>query len=304
MLSICIPIYNFDVNPLLESLVSQRDNIEGEYEIILIDDCSTEKFKKLNKISCEKFKYIELDKNIGRSKIRNLFLNYAKYENLLFLDCDSYLISNDFLKNYLEYCQENSYSVIFGGRVYPESCPSKNQILSWKYGINIESKIAIERMKTPNKSFMTNNFLIKKSILTAIKFDESLLKYGHEDTLFGFQLHLNSIEIKHIENPVLNGDIETNEVYLKKTQEGIKNLISILNSVAEKPKFIENVSVLKFYFTLKKRYLIFFVRIAFFLFNKAIEFLLKKGFVNLKLFSFYKLGYLTRIINKLLCQQL
>ena len=88
MISICIPVYNFNITSLVNELSNQVNSLNIPCEIIVIDDCS-ENFKRINKIECEKHTYIELSENIGRARIRNLFLKYAKYEYLLFLDCDS-----------------------------------------------------------------------------------------------------------------------------------------------------------------------------------------------------------------------
>ncbi len=291
MISICIPVYNFDVRSLVSALIQQGQKLDEGFEIIAIDDCSNEHYKTINEKILSQVNYIQLEKNIGRSKIRNLFLNYTQFENLLFLDCDSYIISDFFLENYLTKIKKNNFQIVFGGRIYPDKCPSRKQKLSWKYGSLIESKNAETRKKRPNKSFMTNNFLIKKSLLEKIKFDENLIKYGHEDTLFGFELMLNNVEIKHIENPILNGDIETNEVYLRKTEQGINNLIFILENSNKKELFIKNVSLLKYYSKLKTKKLLIIYKLIYFLLQFPIQFLLKQGFVNLKLFNFYKLGY-------------
>ncbi len=295
MISVCIPVYNFDVSCLIDSLILQANKLDVAYEIVAIDDCSNPFFKAINLNSCSKVKYIELQENVGRSKIRNLFLSYVNFENLLFLDCDSYIVSPDFLENYIKEIKNKEYHVVFGGRIYPEKCPSRKQKLSWMYGSKIESKNAQTRNISPNKSFMTNNFLIKKNILGKIKFDEKLTKYGHEDTLFGFELMLNNIQIKHIENSVLNGEIETNEVYLKKTEEGIVNLILILNSIKEREKFIQNVTLLNYYAKIKAKNLLFLFKAMFFGSQAMIKILMKNGFVNLKIFNFYKLAYLIKL---------
>lgn len=41
MLSILIPVYNFNSRPLLESLHSQAEALNIEYEIVVADDAST-----------------------------------------------------------------------------------------------------------------------------------------------------------------------------------------------------------------------------------------------------------------------
>ena len=112
MISVCIPIYNFDISQLLDELSKQSNQTVVPIEIILIDDCSSEEFKRINESNCKKHTYVELEQNVGRAKIRNLFPNYTQYENLLFLDCDSKIISKDFLSNYLEVLKKESVSVI------------------------------------------------------------------------------------------------------------------------------------------------------------------------------------------------
>lgn len=290
MISICIPIYNFNVTCLVNELSSQINNLNTIAEIILIDDCSKEKYKLENHAVCKKHTYIELKENIGRSKIRNLFLNYAQYDYLLFLDCDSLIINKDFINNYIEAIKSGFTTVICGGRIYDPTKPSKQQILRWKYGINKESQNATIRRKNPFKSFMTNNFLVNKSIFEEIKFDERITKYGHEDTLFGYQLKLKNIHIQHIENPILNGDIEDNKLYLTKTEIGLQNLVGILEYTDFDKKLIDDIKILKFYHGING-FGIFLIKTLFLISKPLIKLLLIKGFANLSIFDFYKLGY-------------
>ena len=286
MISICIPVYNFNITSLLNELCRQVQLLTIPVEIIIIDDHSTS-FKEVNKKAAANWIYVELTENIGRSKIRNLFPVYSKYEHLLFLDCDSLIIKDDFLQTYLEILKDRP-EVVVGGRVYDKNKPDRNKMLRWKYGTLRESKTASIRSRHPNESFMTNNFLIKKEILEEIRFDERLLNYGHEDTLYGFSLKKKNIPILHIENPVLNGDIETNVEYLEKTNEGVKNLIRILQFVNWNKDLINDISLLRFYNKVKKgKWMIY---ISFLLFKPFIVLLFKKGYINLKLFDFYKLG--------------
>jgi len=122
MLSICIPIYNFDVTGLVVTLHQQavRQNIAAE--VVCIDDCSDEAFRAKNKDICNTYgKYIQLEENVGRAKIRNLFLQYAIYDYLLFLDCDSVLIASNFVKKYTEAIIKSNAKVLCGGRIYEDT---------------------------------------------------------------------------------------------------------------------------------------------------------------------------------------
>jgi glycosyltransferase involved in cell wall biosynthesis len=298
MLSICIPIYNFDITNLVTVLSKQIKACSIPAELILIDDCSDLLFKEVNDTICKDHKYIELKKNIGRSKIRNLFLDYASYDYLLFLDCDSLIISDHFLQKYITAYTQTKANVICGGRIYERIPPNKNQMLSWKYGVKKESKHANEREKSPYSSFMTNNFLVYKQVLEHISFDESLSKYGHEDTLFGYSLKQEKVVIKHINNPVLNGDVEENAVYLEKTKLAIDNLSVILCNVEDKKGFINEVTLLAFYQKIKGKRLLGIVLLFAPIINTTFFLLLKLGVVSLILFNYYKLSYLAKVLNK------
>lgn len=297
MISICIPIYNVDVTSLVNGLLEQA-NASGEpFEIILIDDSSATVFANENmKLKAANLTYLGLHENIGRAKIRNLFISTAHYNHLLFLDCDSQLVSPDFLKNYIEEAKKGE-KVVCGGRVYTDAPPSDDKLLHWKYGHVKESKLADMRMTYPYRSFMTNNFLIEKKVLEAIKFDERLSGYGHEDTLFGYQLQKQGIPIKHIDNPILHGELQSNQEFVEKTKNAISNLKKILEYVGNDKAFIEDVTLLKYYTSLKKLGLLFILRTLFKIKKTALEKRLSAGTVTMFQFDLYKLGYLATIEN-------
>lgn len=295
MISICIPIYNCKVTKLVNELSRQALLLEVPSEIILIDDCSKNSIKKLNKSVCANQVYIELDKNVGRAAIRNRFIKYAKFENMLFLDCDSIIISNHFLLNYIKEIKERRYSIIYGGSIYKKVKPKRNKRLRWLCGLKRENKNWLIRKQSKNRSFMTNNFLINKAIFKETPFDERLVDYGHEDTLFGFELKKNSIVINHTNNPVLNGSLDNNIDYINNTEKAISNLVDILEYVNYDKSFIEDVVLLRVYFKLYKIRKI--ILGTFLIFKPLIKYLLSTGFVNIYMFDFYKLGFLTLKMN-------
>jgi len=298
MLSICIPIYNFDVRLLVKQLSEQILVLSEKCELILIDDASEMTYKEINEESCQQFKYFKLKTNIGRARIRNLFLKYATFENLLFLDCDSLVVKKDFIEKYIYQIENTDSQVICGGREYPINPPKdKNKHLRWLYGVKRESQPVHVRQAAPNHSFMTNNFVVKKSILETIRFDERLKDYGHEDTLFGYELMLNKIEIQHIHNPIENGDIETNEIFLQKTEEGIKNLVNILKFKNSQPEFIEMVSLLKMHRKLAFQPIQFMLNLFLPVLINPLKYTLSNCYISLNMFNIYKLSLLTKYLS-------
>jgi glycosyltransferase involved in cell wall biosynthesis len=227
MLSILIPIYNFDCNVLVQSLATQCQSANIQYEILCLDDASASTFQAANasiaKISTQ-VKYEVLHTNLGRAAIRNVLARRAKYDFLLFLDCDAKVVHSKYIESYLNTITEDK--VICGGRVYAASSPtSKAFLLHWQYGKKREQVKAIIRNMQPYQSFMTSNFLIPKHILLAHPFEETLKQYGHEDTLFGLNLQRNGIPLEHIDNPLEHLGLEPIETFLQKQYQAIENLI-------------------------------------------------------------------------------
>jgi cellulose synthase/poly-beta-1,6-N-acetylglucosamine synthase-like glycosyltransferase len=203
------------------------DQLSIPVEIIVIDDASQPEFIEANKqLTSLVNQYHHLPENIGRSRIRNSFLQYAKYDYCLFLDCDVMPAKEDFLSVYVK-ALELSPMVIYGGRIFPIERPDKKGQLRWKYGIEIESKPAELRNIDPYRYFHSNNFLIRKSIFQQIQFDESLTGYGYEDSLFSYQLQQAGIAVMHIDNPVLNLQIESTEQYLDNIDQSLQSLAAI-----------------------------------------------------------------------------
>jgi hypothetical protein len=254
MLSILIPIYNYDINALVRELKLQCDGCAIDYEIFLCDDASHESAKRINAgiNDLDNVKFKQLEKNHGRARIRNLMAAEALYDNLLFMDCDSEVGKNDYIKTYLPYCGNNK--VICGGRVYSAIPPiDKNKRLRWKTGKKKEEIDATVRNQNPYRSFMTNNFLIPKNIMLANPFDENISGYGHEDTLFGFQLKRKKIKIVHIDNPLLHAGLEDAEEFLTKTDNATANLWKIWKSKVLSEKELKEIPLMKTYLSLKKK---------------------------------------------------
>ncbi len=228
MLSIAIPVYNFEVSELCSTLSQQSKAAGIEFEILVMDDKSDDPYRQSNR-KIEQFdgvSYHELDQNIGRSAIRNKLGKEAQFDKLLFMDCDSRPEQDNYIQNYLPYFEHDL--VVYGGRSYEKSSPSPEFILRWKYGIERESKSAAERQVEPYRSFMTNNFLCSKKTLENCPFNEALQGYGHEDTLFALDLKEKGVEIKHIDNPLCHIGLESAAEYLEKTKEGVINLAMII----------------------------------------------------------------------------
>ena len=292
MLSICIPVYNFDVNDLVNELQNQIVSNDLDAEIVLIDDASKTEFIDKNRhLQKTVSQLIFLDKNIGRSKIRNLFLNYSQSEYLLFLDCDGKIINQNFLKNYFNFINAKNPDVVFGGRKVSDVKPSSEYGLRWKFAVERENLPLKQRLKSPYLDFQTNNFIVKASILEKNPFNETITQYGYEDLIFAKDLFKNKIFIDHIDNPIFNNDVETNKVFLTKADQSAKSLSQLIKTDKDVER-ISRIKLAKAYFRLKQTGGIFLYQLIYKLSKPYIQKKLLGGNASLKALDFYKLGQL------------
>jgi glycosyltransferase involved in cell wall biosynthesis len=292
MISALIPIYNFDVTAFINELHVQFEREGKAYEILMTDDASEEHFRKINSElqSLSHVKYIQLQKNIGRARIRNYMANEAKYEYLLFMDCDSEIQGDDFVKKYIH--NVNNNTIICGGRSYHVDKPvDHTYVLRWHYGMKRESTDAETRNKFPMRSFMTNNYLIPKEIHQFVKFDEQLVEYGHEDTLFGIELKRLGYTVRHINNPLVHIGLELADEFISKTLKAIENLVYIKENYRYS-ELDEDIKLLRVYNAYV--YLRAFFRLIFRLFSKPLKRNFKSKRPSLFLFDVYKISYLSR----------
>ncbi len=220
MLSILLPAYNQDITDLVNELHRQATDQFIDFEILVIEDGSTLFVDKNASVAKLKHcKHIVLTENKGRSAIRNRLAATATYDHLLFMDGDAEVCSNHYIEKYLAFCHEKC--VVIGGTAYDPNDQRPEFSLRLKYGRCREARSAAERNKN---NFSTFNFLISKSIFDEIRFDESIRGYGHEDMLFGHELHQSGYDFIQIENPLIHRGLDDNLTFLKKTKEATRNL--------------------------------------------------------------------------------
>jgi glycosyltransferase involved in cell wall biosynthesis len=288
-LSVCIPIYNTDVRALVNDLCTQIDALpKASINIVLIDDASAPKYTKCNVFTQSYVQSILLAENIGRSRIRNAFLNYSDADYLLFIDGDSTIEYPLFLKKYVDYLTQKPTEVLVGASVYQSHKPARSMYLRWSYSTQRESLDYHKRTQNQHVGFKTNNFVIRRSVLQQIPFDEKLTGYGHEDTLLGLRLAAQKIHIDHIDNPVFNLKLDTNTEFLSKTDSALTNLLWLAANhptlhVADYNRLLQLHLKLKQHVFLKY----FMGRLTSII--PFLVYLLKTGYAPLMLFDLYRL---------------
>ncbi len=290
MLSILLPTYNYNITRLATELNRQALESNVNFEIIVMEDGSAKEVEA-NRLIGElvNCKHIILTENIGRSAVRNKLADAAKYEHLLFMDCDAEVASPDFVGRYLTFCKEDS--VVIGGTVYDPNETNPEFSLRLKYGRIREARSANERSKN---NFATFNFLISKSIFNSVRFDESIRGYGHEDMLFGHQLHQLGYEFVQIENPLIHKGLDDNKTFLKKTEEGTGNLF-LLYKTGKYPFLVQESKLLDTFLKLRKYGMTRLCAAKFDITKEILRRLLCSKNPSLLLYDLYKLLYLCKI---------
>jgi glycosyltransferase involved in cell wall biosynthesis len=293
MLSICIPVYNFNVTELVNSLHVEAESLSVEYEILLSDNASDERFRRENILlsALPNVHYFQSEINLERAGNRNFLFKTAKYPYILFMDCDSRISKNNYIKDFLPCCVPGI--ICLGGRVYDAKKPQdKKHIFHWKVGRSRESKSAEVRSRNPNNSFMSCNFLIDKNLFNIVQFDERLQGYCNEDTLFGVELKKKGITITHIDNPLYHIGLEKAEVFLSKIEEGLRNYHKINFLYNNDPVFIEACKILRVEQRIKKWRMAKFIKYLFLASRKMMYRNLVGKHPSLFVYDLYKLGYL------------
>ncbi len=293
MLSILIPVYNYNTKKLVNDLYAQAILLKYPFEIILLNNHSDQAYSyELEKLQKKDLIIvIHSEQLLNRSIARNTLALKAKGKFLLFIDCDASLVKPDFIKTYIE--NASSSLVLCGGTAYhliPEK--NSNRYLRWYYGIHREMRPAEIRNKNAWSGFSAFNFFISADIFKSILFNEKISHYGHEDTLFGFELKNRNILIKHIDNTLIHDGIEESSVFLKKTKVSLVTLKEICDYYCNDPLFIKDIRIMLSYKKLQKYGLNSIFSLLYKHFNTLMEKNLLSQKPSLILFDLYKLSYL------------
>lgn len=289
MISILIPVYNYNIVPLVKELRIQLIDAKIDFEIQAGDDGSETQFLDLNeKINTLSSTHYNLsDHNIGREQTRQVLAKKAKYDWLLFLDADTLPVTSDFIKNYLSYLNSD-YDAVFGGVLYQKERPKADFILRWKYGMAREAINAKTRNKSPYQVVVSANFMIKKTVFIELNTHITGKDYGY-DILFASLLKKNAKKVAHIDNQVYHLGIEKSDRYLSKNEEAGTTYLTLLRNGS----ISAEASSLLSCFSILKRYNLNYTLSTFYkLFKSPLRRNLLGNNPNITLLQLYRLSYM------------
>lgn len=118
MISIITPSFNSKkyISETIESVISQTFK---EWEMIIVDDCSTDNSVEIIRKYTEKdsrIKLIELNNNVGAAEARNVALRLAQGRYIAFLDSDDLWVSEK-LEKQLSYMKDSEKAFSFSSYI-------------------------------------------------------------------------------------------------------------------------------------------------------------------------------------------
>jgi len=292
MISVLIPIYNYNVTPLIYNLHELLVKSKVPFEILGFEDGSKTSFVKKNN-DVAGLPYTSLlvsEENLGRIKARQILCEKAKYDWLLFLDADTIPKNEDFITVYLNIISED-YDAIFGGIYYEKQKPHKDNILRWKYGQEKEEVKAAKRMLAQYKHVVSANMLIKKSLFKDFNSEIKVDSYGM-DSYFGLKLKKLEARIIHIDNEVFHLGIEKSIDFLNKKEEASETLLRLLSQ--NKTSFREN-HLLNVFKVLKRYKLNYLFSLIYMWFKTILKTNLLGANPSIKLLQLYRISYMCNI---------
>lgn len=306
--SIIMPVYNVGVflDEAIESLLNQSTDVK--YEIIIINDASTDNTSSvLKKYNDSKIKILNNKNNLGPGASRNKGIEKARGNYLMFVDGDDYVspnfvdvMYNQISKNKADICicniirLEDSKETIWhlGDKgIYKEGDYSKVLLMKFHSCNKIFRRGLLEKNLYPGNMFFEDVVAVGKAILDAkkiVKIDDALYYYRRRKSSITNDLSPSNFDIlkalESIENKFLEANYKEeieylyindilNDLIIKIFWSGDHNVISkvdeLLSKVNKKyPKWHKNKILKKQ--RLVKRLYFYFLRKKYYSFVKSI----------------------------------
>lgn len=240
--SIIVPVYNVEnrLQICIESIMAQS---EQDFELILVDDGSSDKSGKICDEYAEKYDKIRTfhKKNEGVSSARNLGIRAAHGKKLLFIDGDD-TIEKDLLEVVKK--RENSQLIIFGMSF--DYYNKDSYQYSQKYSCGKDTSVTLEYIGKNFESFFLSNSLSsacnkifdKELIdLHEIRFNDRM--YLYEDFAFVLEYLKYTKTIECISHSYYHYQLQIEQKHLKKRVSDLARLFENMDHLEEKVKDLE-----------------------------------------------------------------
>ena len=245
LVSVIMPVYNAEqfLDRAIQSILNQTYD---KWELLLIDDCSTDNSLKLiNKYSDPRIRLLVNETNRGIAQASNRGIEESKGKYIALLDDDDEAIINR-LELQVEYMEEHSDVAILGGRSI--DMDEHDKILRLKGPVRNNPKLIKAMLLFGNVDFYNGTAMIRKNFIV-----DNQLRY--RDGCYGMQDYRFYIESSKY------GKITTLDQYLLKyreheNNETKRNLTEYAKKRAKKLADFQRESLEMSGFILKKEYML------------------------------------------------
>lgn len=194
LLSVIVPVYNVEkyLKRCLESILVQSWN---DYEIILVDDGSTDSSAQICDLYAEKYEMIRVihKENKGLSDTRNRGIEEASGEYVYFPNSDDWLEPNTFSELF-DVIEELTYDIISFNREFVTS--EEDKLISAKSRIQkLSGKQALlEMLKQSDVTGFANDKIYRKKLFLDNDIEFPVGKY-YEDLGTNYKLFLKATKV-------------------------------------------------------------------------------------------------------------
>lgn len=218
-LSICVPVYRYDVTKLLDALAACKSSSLAE--IVLYDDGSGD-HELLAKLEVHAgrvpaaVRIVSAAANRGRAVARNAAFKHARSEWLLMLDADMMPDSESFIERYLDAIETTwEPAVVVGGYSLMTAPKDKRFALHRWQAEASECLPAAVRSAAPGRYVFSSNVLVHRLVLDACPFDQRFAAWGWEDTDWGLRAQ-QWFPVRHIDNTATHMGLDTDKALIAK----------------------------------------------------------------------------------------
>lgn len=196
LISVIMPVFNVE-KYIADALNSLENQTFTEFEIICVDDCSTDHSLDILLQYANNNPYISIyhQKNCGQSVARNRGLNYARGEYIYFMDSDD-ILQETALEMLYNRCVKYDLDVVyFDGEVFsdlPENDFTEKQFENYYNRVGVYPKTVYKGLELMQEMWRNDEYrvtpclqLIKKRYIVShgLYFPQGII---HEDNAFNF----------------------------------------------------------------------------------------------------------------------
>ena len=188
--SVIIPLYNKE-NFVLNTLKSVMNQTFTDYEIIIIEDCSTDKSLEIvSKIKNDTIRIIRHEKNKGLSASRNTGIKNANANYLAFLDADD-LWKENYLQELFQLTNDFPEAKLFATN-YEEFYSYNKILVPENNSKNLKNNSLIRdffEISLAQPLYCPSSFCVEKSVFETVGYYDETITFGED---VDFNIRANS----------------------------------------------------------------------------------------------------------------